>query len=150
MLKIESRRWVAVWLKCPNCGAQSGESMLTPWQWAHRHPRQCHNYKCNNAEMEVAAHRWYTTFAIEPGLSQTTIAGTLAKLGPFTICQIVHPNIRKFLAWYWRRKAEEAEKTRQYLERERQIEAEWAARRQVVGVATVAQGDDFDPFFDVE
>ncbi len=146
-LKIEARRWVAAWLKCPNCGAQSGYPMLTPYQWKHRHPDHCHNYKCNNAVKEVVEHRWYTTFAIEPGLSFTTIAGTLEKLGPFTICQIVHPNVHAFKRWYRRRKAEVAEEARQYHERERQIEAEWRARRQQQAVA-VANSSEFDPFSD--
>jgi hypothetical protein len=119
---------------------------MTPWRWKHRFPRQCHNYKCNNVEMEVAAHRWYTTFAIESGLSQTTIAGTLEKLGPFRVCNIVHPNIRAFRRWYRRRQAEEAEKTRQYQERQRQIEAEWSERRKQQAVE--AGAGDFDLFLD--
>ncbi|MGH2505811.1 MAG: hypothetical protein ACRDHZ_00090 [Ktedonobacteraceae bacterium] len=154
MLKIKSRRWVAAWYRCPVCGAQSGNPMLTPYQWKHRQPYQCHNYKCNNTVKEVVEHKWYTTFAIEPGLSQTTIAGTLEKLGPFTICQIVHPNIRVFRRWYWQRKAEEAEKTKLYLERERQIEAERrACHQQQVQVTNskavaVAGSGSFDPFLD--
>jgi hypothetical protein len=77
---------------------------------------------------EVVEHRWYTTFCIEPGLSQTTIAGTLEKIGPFTVCHLVHPNLRAFRRWYKRRRAEEDEKARQYFERERQIDAEYRAR----------------------
>jgi hypothetical protein len=102
--------------------------------------------------LEVAAYKWYTTFAIEPGLSQTTIAGTLAAIGPFKLCDIVHPNIRAFRQWYRRRRAEVADQARQYRERERQIEAEWATRRnqwQTVGVARADQADDFDPFLDL-
>lgn len=147
-LRIEARRWIAVWYRCPVCGAQSGEMLLTPWRWAHRVPRHHHSYKCNDAELEVVEHKWYTTFCIESGLGPTTVAGTLAEIGPFRVCQIVHPNIRKFRAWYRRRKAEEAEKTRQYLERERQIETEWRARRQRQAVA-VGGPSNFDPFLDL-
>lgn len=120
MLKIEARRWVAVWYRCPSCGAQSGETMLTPWRWTHRRVRTCCGYGCNDAEIEVVGYRWYTTFCIEPSLSRTTIAGTLARLGPFTVCQVVHPNIRAFRRWYRRRRAERDEEVRQYQERERQ------------------------------
>lgn len=123
MLTIESRQWVAIWYQCPTCGAQSGEPMLTPWRYRHRQPRECFNGKCNQAEMAIVERKWYTTFCIESGISQTTIAGTLAAIGPFTICQIVHRDIRAFRRWYRRRKAEVTEQARQYAERERQMSA---------------------------
>lgn len=127
-LKIEARRWVAAWYRCPICGATSGELQLTPYRWKHRHPRQCFGYKCHNAVLEVVEHRWYTTFCIEPSPSRTTIAGTLEKIGPFEVCHIVHPNLRTFRRWYKRQRAEEEEKARQYFECERQIDAEYRAR----------------------
>jgi hypothetical protein len=143
-LKIESRKWIAAWYRCPSCGAQSGNPMLTPYQWKHRHSEEC--YRCNRHK-ELIKHRWYTTFAIEPGISQTIIAGTLEKLGPFTICNIVHHNISVFRRWYRRRKAEEAEKTRLYQEYQRKLEAEWSERRRQMQ-AVVTGGDDFDAFED--
>jgi len=145
-LKIEARKWVAVWYQCPVCKGQSGYPMLTPcqWRWRYRKPEICYHYRCNQAIKEEVAHRWYTTFCIEPGLSFTTIAGTLEKLGPFTICQIVQPNIREFKRWYRRRSAEEAEKTKQYRERQAQIEAEWRAKHPLKPETV----DNFDPFFD--
>jgi hypothetical protein len=141
MLKIEARRWVAVWYRCPRCGAQSGELMLTPWRWAHRRPRECYGYQCNRAELTIVEHKWYTTFCIEPGLSFTTVAGTLATIGPFRLCDIVQPNIRAFRKWYRRHKAE------------------WAARYAYqsvpspelpVGAGAVTSDQDitYDPFFD--
>jgi hypothetical protein len=130
MLRIEARRWVAIWWRCPQCGAQSADLMLTPWGYRHLRVQECHSYKHERCSREIVERRWYTTFAIEPGISFSTTAGTLEKIGPFKLCDIVHPNIRVFKRWYWRRKREEAEKTRQYLERERQIEAEWRARRE--------------------
>src|SRR5579872_4213995 len=130
MVKIESRPWVAVWYRCPRCGAQSAETMLSPWRYLHRQPRECQGRKCDHVELAVAERRWYTTFAIEPGVSFTTIAGTLAAIGPFRVCDIVQPNVRAFRQWYRQRRAEADEKARQYFERERQIEAEWSARRE--------------------
>ncbi|MGH2478121.1 MAG: hypothetical protein ACRDHW_00480 [Ktedonobacteraceae bacterium] len=153
VLKIEARKWVAVWYRCPTCGAQRGEPMLTPWRWRHRNAWQCSGVNCNGVAFAVVAYKWYTTFAIEPGISQTTIAGTLEKIGPFQVCSIVHPDIRAFKRWYRRRKAEKAEETRQYLERERHIEAEHRARREIQVVQSrakqpVGQAGDFDPFLD--
>lgn len=153
MLKIESRRWVAVWYRCPKCGSETGETMLTPWRWGHRRVWECHSIKHERCAYEVVEHRWYTTFCIEPGISFDTIAGTLEMIGPFRVCNIVHHDIRAFKRWYRRRKAEEAEKTRQYLERERQIEAEWRARRErqkqeAESKRQAAHADGFDPFFD--
>lgn len=155
MLKIEARRWVAAWWKCPQCGAQSADLMLTPWRYRHLPARECFGYKCDRCALVVVERKWYTTFCIEPGLSCTTMAGTLEAIGPFRLCDIVQPNIRAFRQWYRRRKAEENEKTRQYLEREHLIEAEWSARREcqrreaaLLQAATSAPAsDDFDPFF---
>jgi hypothetical protein len=128
MLKIEARRWVAVWWKCPQCGAQSADLMLTPWRYRHLPARECFGYKCNRCALVVVERKWYTTFCIEPGLSRTTVAGTLGMIGPFRLCDIVQPNIRAFRRWYRRRRAEEDEKARQYFARERQIEAEYRSR----------------------
>ena len=171
MLKIEARQWVAIWYRCPKCGAQSGETMLTPWQYSHRPVRACHSYKHDRCSLEIVEHRWYTTFCIEPGVSFTTIAGTLATIGPFKLCDIVQPNIRAFRRWYRRRRAEEDEKARQYREREHQIEAEWKARRErqrqeaallqeaeavarsvwpVASQPTRQAEDGFDPFLDYD
>jgi long-subunit acyl-CoA synthetase (AMP-forming) len=63
-------------------------------------------------------------------MSQTTVAGTLAQMGPFKICDIVHPNIRAFKKWYKQRRAELDEQARQYFEHQHQIEAEAAERRE--------------------
>lgn len=139
-LRIEARRWVAAWYRCPHCGAQTADLMLTPWQWAHRRARTCYHYSCNEADLAVVERRWYTTFAVEPGLSQTTIAGTLAAIGPFTVCDLVHPNLRAFRRWYRRRRAERDEQIRQYQEQQRQ--------RQEASTSASDQGDEFDPFFD--
>ena len=62
-------------------------------------------------------------------MSFTTIAGTLEKIGPFKLCDIVHRNHREFRKWYRQRRREVDEQARQYFERQRQIEAEAVARR---------------------
>jgi len=162
MLKIEARQWIAIWYRCPQCGAQSAETMVTPWRYRHRPVRECYGYKCDRCALEIVERRWYTTFCIEPGLSFTTIAGTLAAIGPFKLCDIVHRDIRAFRQWYRQRRAEVDEQARQYWEHERQIDAKWVARRKLQEEAeAVARGvwpvkstparqadDDFDPFLD--
>src|SRR5579883_3299208 len=103
MLKIESRQWVAVWYRCPKCGAQLAETMLTPWRYAHRrYVPECHSYKHDPCALAIVERRWYTTFAIESGLGPTIMAGTAAAIGPFKLCDIVQPNIRAFRQWYRR------------------------------------------------
>ncbi len=178
MLKIESRQWVAVWLRCPRCGAQTGELMLTPWQYRHRQMRECFSYKHDRCALEVVQRRWYTTFCIEPGVSFTTIAGTVATIGPFKLCDIVQPNIRAFRRWVRQHQSKRDEQRRAY-------EVEWAARRQTAVLVREAEAvayqrahtaelaaeqvaraawpgeesrsarptlgnDDFDPFLDIE
>jgi hypothetical protein len=80
--------------------------------------------------MQVVERRYYTTFCIEDGISFSTVAGTLAELGPFKICDIVHPNIRAFRKWVAVRRAEQAEQYRQWSERQKQIEKEATERRE--------------------
>ncbi len=79
--------------------------------------------------MTIVERRYYTTFAIEAGVSFTTIAGTLERIGPFKVCDIVHPNIRTFRQWVERRRAELAEQHRQYMEEWARRQAEGEARR---------------------
>lgn len=148
MLKIESRRWVAVWYRCPQCGAQSAETMVTPWRYRHRHARECSGYRCNRAELEIVERRWYTTFCIEPGLSFTTTAGTLAAIGPFKLCDIVHRDIRAFRRWYRQARKEADERARAYQERERKVQEEWRKKHPVSAAVCVA--DNFDSFLDAD
>lgn len=155
MLKIEPRKWIAVWYRCPVCGAQTAHTMLTPWEYKHRPAGECWKYD-HRCTLEVVERRWYTTFCIEPGVSFTTIAGTLEQIGPFKICDIVQPDVRAFRKWYRQARAEADKRGREYREHERRVEAEWAARRKLLkeaeDVARAAQGggqaDEFDPFLD--
>ena len=128
-MEIKARRWLAVWYQCPNCGAQSGSPQLTPTQRHREQIPKCHNYRCDDCNMLIVERRYYTTFAIEAGVSQTMVAGTLERLGPFTICTIVHPTIRAFRRWVEQRRAELAEQHRLYMEVWRRREEEGAARR---------------------
>lgn len=148
-MKIESRKWVAVWYRCPKCGAESGNTMLTPRQWKRMQQDlwDCHNYKHERCQVEVVKRRWYTTFCIENGISGNTIAGTLAKIGPFTVCQIVHPNSQVFRRWVRQRKAERAKEHQAYLDQWRKIEEDARAKREREPAATTQTNDDFDPFF---
>lgn len=129
-LKIGVRRWVAVWYRCPKCGKQTAFTMLSPWLYRYLSLQECSSWKCNRFALEVVERRWYTTFCIETGVSFATITGTLEMIGPFRVWNMVHRDIRAFKRWYRRRKAEEAEKTRLHLEYQRQVEAEWRARRE--------------------
>ncbi len=82
--------------------------------------------------MAVVERRYYTTFAIEAGVSFTTIAGTLERIGPFKVCDIVHRDIRSFRKWVEKRRSELAEQHRLYMEewRRRQEESEARQKRQ--------------------
>lgn len=126
-MRIDVRRWVAVWYRCPKCGSQTADPMLTPYRYRHLRKPTCFGLKCDHCEPEIVERRWYTTFCIEPGVSFTTIAGTLEKIGPFKLCDIVHRNHREFRKWYRQRRREVDEQARQYFEayfeRQRQIEA---------------------------
>jgi hypothetical protein len=112
-MEIKARRWLAIWYRCPNCGAQTGSPMLTPTRNHREYVPACHHYGCK-CKMEIVERKYYTTFAIEAGVSFTTIAGTLEMIGPFKVCNIVFPNIRAFTKWVEQRRAELAEQSRQY------------------------------------
>jgi hypothetical protein len=90
---------------------------------------ECQNWSCRTL-YEITERRYWTSFCIEPGLSQTTIAGTLAEFGGWRVCQIVHRNIREFKKWYRKRKREQAEEARAYHEKWRKIYEEADAKRQ--------------------
>ena len=126
-MEIKARRWLAVWYKCPNCGAQSGHPMLTPTKKHRDYRPTCGHWRCD-CKLEVVERRYYTTFAIEAGVSFTTIAGTLEQIGPFKVCNIVHPNIRAFRKWVEKRREEVAEQSRKYMEEFSRIQAESEAR----------------------
>lgn len=79
--------------------------------------------------MQGIERRWYTLFTEETDLNGTMRAGTLKEIGRFTVCQIVHPNIRVFRAWVEQRRAELAEQNRQYQEEWAKRQAEGEARR---------------------
>jgi hypothetical protein len=78
--------------------------------------------------MGIVERRYYTTFVVEMSVSFTTVAGTLEKLGPFKVCDSVHPDIRSFRKWVEMRRAELAEQSRQYAERMRTQQEESEAR----------------------
>lgn len=126
-MEIKAQRWLAVLFQCPQCGNQTIHPRVTPTKRHRDESFACHNWRCQST-YEIAERRYYTTFVIEPGISFTTIAGTLDKLGPFKICDIVHPNIRAFRKWYARRKAEQDEQARVYFERERVLQIEYEAK----------------------
>lgn len=127
-MEIEARRWLAVLYKCPKCGNQTVQMMLTPTK-AHRNRSfPCYRWDCN-ATYEIAERRYYTTFAIEASVSFTMIAGTLEKIGPFDVCQIVYPSIRRFRRWVEIRRVELAEQHRLYMEEWKKREAEGEVRR---------------------
>jgi len=128
-IEIVPRRWLAVWYRCPHCSSQTASPMLTPTKRHREYTPTCHNWQCES-DMQVVERRYYTTFCIEAGVSFTTVAGTLGELGPFKICDIVHPNIRAFRKWVAVRQAEQAEQYRHYLEHQRQVEEEAAVRRE--------------------
>ena len=128
-MEIKARRWLAVWYRCPECGAQSGSPMLTPTKVHREYVPGCHNYRCD-CKMEIVERKYYTTFVIEPGISFTNIAGTLEKIGPFKVCNIVYPNIRVFTRWVELRRIELAEQSRKYMEEFRKQQAEGEARRE--------------------
>jgi hypothetical protein len=90
---------------------------------------ECHNWSCH-ASYEIVERRYWTSFCIESGISQTTIAGTLPEFWGWRVCHIVHRNIREFKKWYRRRKREQAEEARVYHEKWQKIYAEADAKRQ--------------------
>ncbi len=128
-LQIESRRWLAVWYRCPKCGAQSGRTRLTPTRRHRDYVPECDGWQCNDCAMEIVARRYYTTFCIEYGITATTVAGTLAELGPFRICNYVYPNIRVFRRVIAEKMAEREREMQECLERERKMSAEYEGRR---------------------
>jgi|SRR5450755_466626 len=131
-MEIKARRWLAIWYQCPECGAQSGSPMLTPTKAHREYAPECSSYRHDRMRMHIVERRYYTTFAIEAGVSFTTIAGTLERIGPFTVCTIVHRNIRSFRKWVEQRRAELAEQHHLYLEEwhRRQEESEARLKRQ--------------------
>lgn len=128
-MEIKAQRWIAVWYKCEKCGSQTANTMLTPSQYRRSDIPVCRDWPCES-EMLVAEKRWYTTFVVERTVSFTTIAGTLSKIGPFKVCDIVHSNIHAFRKWVVVRKEEQAEQHRQYLEYWRRVEEEANVRRE--------------------
>ncbi len=130
-MEIKARRWLAVWFQCPECGAQSGNPMLTPTKKHRERVYECSSYthRERRVPMQLVERRYYTTFAIETSISFTTIAGTLERIGPFRVCNIVYPDIRAFRKWVEKRRAELAEQSRQYMEHMRIQQEESEARR---------------------
>jgi hypothetical protein len=128
-MEIKARRWLAIWYRCPKCGAQTGSPMLTPTKRHREYVPACYHYRCD-CRMEIVERKYYTTFAIEAGVSFTTIAGTLEKIGPFKVCNIVFPNIRAFREWVEMRQAELAEQSRKYMEEFRKRQEESEARHE--------------------
>ena len=132
-MEIKAQRWLAIWYRCPRCGSQTANPRLTPTKKHRERTYECHNWQCSREhshDMQVVERRYYTTFCIESGVSFTTVAGTLGQLGPFKICDIVHPNIRAFRKWVAVRQAEQAQQYQEYLEHWKQVEKEAAERRE--------------------
>lgn len=127
-MEMKSMRWLAVVYKCPQCGSQTGHPRLTPTKRNRERSMTCTNWRCKST-CEIVERRYYTTFAIESGVSVTMVAGTLEKIGPFDVCQIVKPNIRAFRKWVEMRRAELAEQHRVYMEEWKRREVEGEARR---------------------
>src|SRR5579859_7014247 len=89
LMEIRARRWLAVYYRCPQCGAQTACTRTTPTK-AHREYRPtCYSLQCEDRLLEMVEQKYYTTFAIEDGVGLTTVAGTLAALGPFKVCDYV-------------------------------------------------------------
>lgn len=129
-MEIKARRWLAVLYRCLECGVQSGCPMLPPTKFHREYVPECSAYGHHGevVRMQIAERRYYTTFAIDVAVSATTVAGTLEKIGPFKVCDIVYPNIRVFREWVDMRQAEVAEQSRQYMECMQIQQAEVAER----------------------
>lgn len=127
-MKIKAQRWLAVLYKCPQCGSQTAHTRLTPTKRNREFVSTCSNWRCEST-YQIVERRYYTTFAIEVGISETMVAGTLAEIGPFSVCQIVYLNIRAFRKWVEKRRAELAEQHRVYMEEWKRREVEGEARR---------------------
>jgi hypothetical protein len=129
-MEMKVQRWLAVWYRCPRCGLQTAQTRMAPTKRNRDDVPECYGYDCDLHKVRVLERRYYTTFAIEPGISATFVVGTLKRIGPFKVCDIVHPNIRAFRTWYRQRKVELDEQARQDEERQRQIEEEERKRRE--------------------
>jgi hypothetical protein len=125
-MQIEARRWLAARYQCPVCGRDSASLMMPPTRFHRDYAPTCWGFKCNNAQMNIVERRYYTTFASD----FYSTAGTLAKIGPFKVCDMVHPSIRHFKKWYIERRAELDRQAQEYFALERQRQAEGEARRQ--------------------
>ena len=108
--------------------------MLTPTRANRDRVYACNSYRHDRVQVQLVERHYYTTFAIEIGVSFTTIAGTLERIGPFKVCDIVHPNITTFRKWVERRRTELAEQHRKYLE-------EWARREEAQEAALLCQAE---------
>src|SRR5579859_5934090 len=129
LMEIRARRWLAAWYRCPTCGAQTAQTRMTPTKAHRAYIPECYGWQCD-CHMEIVEQKYYTTFAIEDGVGLTTVAGTLAALGAFKVCDYVFPNIVVFRRFVERRQAELAKEAQEYFERTRVIEAESKARRE--------------------
>lgn len=128
-MEIKPRRWLAALYQCPNCGGQTARTLMTPTKRHREYIPECHNWQCR-CNMVIVERRYYTTFVIEASVSFTTIAGTLARVGPCKVCDVVHPNVRAFRRWVEQRQAEQAEQHQRYMEEMTRREAEGAAQHE--------------------
>lgn len=114
-MEIRARRCLAVWYECPQCKRSGGYIDLVPSKRNRDHVGMC--LYCDVPEV-VTRRRYYVTWASD----FYGTAGTCRE-----VCRYYFPNIRVFRRVIAEQTAQREKEMREYLERERVVQAEYEA-----------------------